>query len=134
MVSVYALYYPRGLMNVRLLRSIRFCVRIANEILMYFRSTKKNMSDLSLSDSLDSDVEGNGLSIMDVVAQEDEMLERVELLESCSHLREYMDRFLTKREADIIRMRYGLEGGKPSSQREVALRCGISRSYVSRRH
>ena len=105
---------------------------IENEILMYFRSQKKSAGDLSLSDTLDTDGDGNDLSILDVLAQEDELLERVDLLESCAHLRRCLDTELTEREAKVIRLRYGLGGGKPLSQRETAQLCGISRSYVSR--
>ena len=99
---------------------------------MYFRSQKKTAGDLSLSETLDTDGDGSSLSILDVLAQEDDMLERVDLLEACSHLRACIDSALTPREADIIRMRYGLGGKRPLSQREAAQKCGISRSYVSR--
>lgn len=105
---------------------------IENEILMYFRSMKKSAGDLSLSESLDADGDGGNLSLMDIIAQEDEMLERVDLLESCSHIEAYIEQSLTEREARVIRMRYGLGGSRPLSQRETAARCGISRSYVSR--
>ncbi len=105
---------------------------IENEILMYFRSMRKSAGDLSLSESLDADGDAGALSLMDVVAQEDEGLERVELLESCSHLEEYVERALTEREAKIIRRRDGRGGGEALSQRETAARCAISRSYVSR--
>ncbi len=105
---------------------------IENEILMYFRSMRKSAGDLSLSESLDADGDGGNLSLMDIIAQEDEMLERVDLLESCSHIEAYIEQSLTEREARVIRMRYGLGGNRPLSQRETAARCGISRSYVSR--
>ncbi len=105
---------------------------IENEILMHFRSQKKSASDLSLSESLDAEGDAGNLSLMDIIAQEDEMLERVDLLEACSHLREHVQQSLTPREARVIRLRFGLEGGKPLSQRETAAACGISRSYVSR--
>ena len=103
-----------------------------NEILMYFRSQRKTSGDLSLSDSIDVDGDGNELSLMDILAQEDDMAERVSLTESCRSLRGHVDQALTPREAEIIRMRYGLGGSAPLTQRETAERCGISRSYVSR--
>ena len=100
---------------------------------MYFRSAKKTAGDLSLSDTLESDGDGNNLSLMDIISHEDDMLERVDLLESCERLHTYIDSELTEREAEVIRMRYGLCGKKPRTQREVAQICGISRSYVSER-
>ena len=103
-----------------------------NEILMYFRSQRKTSGDLSLSDSIDVDGDGNELSLMDILAQEDDIAERVSLTESCRSLRGHVDQALTPREAEIIRMRYGLGGSAPLTQRETAERCGISRSYVSR--
>ena len=106
--------------------------RIANEILMYFRSQKKTAGDMSLSDALDVDSDGNGLSVMDVVACEDDMADVIGSEEICRSLRECVERELTKRESAIITLRYGLGGGKPLTQRETAKLCGISRSYVSR--
>lgn len=105
---------------------------IENEILMYFRSQKKSAGDLSLSDSIDSDGDGNSLSLMDVIAQDDDMLERVSAMETCENLRKHIDNVLTGREAKIVRMRYGLGGELPMTQREIAAVEGISRSYVSR--
>lgn len=107
-------------------------MRIANEILMYFRSQKKTMGDVSLSDVLDTDGEGNSLSLMDVLSQDDEMSERIGELELCGRLRSLVDNVLNEREANIIRLRYGLDGKEPMTQRETAKVCKISRSYVSR--
>ena len=105
---------------------------IENEILMHFRRQKKSAGDLSLSDSIDVDKEGNSLSLMDVISVEDDMLEAVSRQDSCRRLRALLEECLTEREAEILRMRYGLGGRPPLTQREVAQRCGISRSYVSR--
>ena len=105
---------------------------IENEILMHFRSRKKSAGDVSLSDALDVDGDGNGLSIMDVVAQEDDMAERIGNAELCQELLRIIETALTKREAKIIRLRYGLDGAAPMTQKETAQLCGISRSYVSR--
>ena len=107
---------------------------IENEILMHFRSRKKSAGDVSLSDALDVDGDGNGLSIMDVVAQEDDMAERIGNAELCQELLRIIETALTKQEAKIIRLRYGLDGAAPMTQKETAQLCGISRSYVSRRH
>ena len=105
---------------------------IENEILMHFRSRKKSAGDVSLSDALDVDGDGSGLSIMDVVAQEDDMAERIGNAELCQELLRSIETSLTKREARIIRLRYGLDGAAPMTQKETAQLCGISRSYVSR--
>ncbi len=105
---------------------------IENEILMHFRSRKKSAGDVSLSDALDVDGDGSGLSIMDVVAQEDDMAERIGNAELCQELLQSIETSLTKREAKIIRLRYGLDGAAPMTQKETAQLCGISRSYVSR--
>lgn len=103
-----------------------------NEILMYFRSQKKTMGDVSLSDVIETDGEGNSLSFMDVLAQDDEMSERIGELELCGSLRGLVGSVLSEREGKIITLRYGLNGKAPLTQREAAKECGISRSYVSR--
>lgn len=105
---------------------------IENEILMYFRGLKKTAGDLSLSDSIDVDGEGNSLSLMDIISEDDDMLDRVSRQEISLKLREQVEAVLTDREALVIKMRYGLGGEPPRTQREVAKFCGISRSYVSR--
>lgn len=105
---------------------------IENEILMHFRSNKKSAGDLSLSDALDVDSEGNGLSVMDVVAMEEDLADALGSRELCGCLRGCIARTLDKREAHIISLRYGLDGREPRTQRETAQLCGISRSYVSR--
>jgi len=105
---------------------------IENEILMHFRSRKKSAGDVSLSDALDVDRGEAGLSLMDVVAQEDDMAEQIGSAEIVQSLRKCMDTVLTKREAQILFLRYGLDDRTPKTQRETAQICGISRSYVSR--
>lgn len=105
---------------------------IENEILMHFRASKKSAGDLSLSDALDVDSEGNGLSVMDVVALEEDLADTLGSRELCGCLRDCMAKTLDKREAQIISLRYGLDGREPRTQRETAQLCGISRSYVSR--
>jgi len=107
---------------------------IENEILMHFRSNKKSAGDLSLSDALDVDSEGNGLSVMDVVATEEDLADALGSQELCGSLRNCIEETLEEREAQIIFLRYGLDGKAPRTQRETAKLCGISRSYVSRRH
>lgn len=88
---------------------------------------------MSLSESLDVDGDGNSLSLIDVISVDDDMFEKLSAEETCLRLRNYLESELTEREAEIIRMRFGLDGTPPLPQREVAQSCGISRSYVSRR-
>lgn len=116
--------------GVRLATYASRCVE--NEILMHFRSQKKSAGDVSLSDSIDTDKDGNSLSLMDVISVDDDMLENLSSRETTKRLREYIQKRLTAREKLIIDMRYGLDGKKPKTQRETAEVCGISRSYVSR--
>ena len=103
---------------------------IENEILMYFRSQKKLQGEVSLSDSIDTDKEGNALQLMDVVGVDDTMLDDLHDRDSALRVRALVQECLTPREAEIIRLRYGLGGTIPLTQREVASSFGISRSYV----
>ena len=107
--------------------------RIANEILMHFRSQKKLQGEVSLSDTLETDKDGNSLFLLDVVGVEDTMMEALDTKEAYAKLRKLIRECLTEREMDIIQQRYGLGGRPPKTQRELAAEYGISRSYVSRR-
>lgn len=91
---------------------------IENEILMYFRSLKKSAGDLSLSDSIDTDKDGNSLSLMDVISVDDDMLENISSKDTYLQLRRYVKDALTPREQLIISLRYGLDGAplKPSGK------------------
>ena len=106
---------------------------IENEILMYFRGQKKLQGEVSLSDSIDTDKEGNALQLMDVVGVDDTMLDDLHDRDNAIRLRKLINEVLSARESEIIRLRYGLGGTLPLTQREVASAFGISRSYVSRR-
>ena len=108
--------------------------RIVNELLMYFRAQKKLQGEVSLSDTIETDKEGNALQLMDVVGVDDTMLEAIHDRDSALRLRQLIQEVLTPREGEIIRLRYGLGGTVPLTQREVASSFGISRSYVSRRN
>ena len=105
---------------------------IENEVLMYFRSQKRTKGEVSLSESLDTDQDGDSLYLMDVVGVDDTMLSDLQEKENQILIRRLVQECLTDREADIIRRRYGLGGRKPQTQREIAAEYGISRSYVSR--
>lgn len=103
-----------------------------NEILMYFRSMKKTAGDVSLSDALDTDADGNSLSLLDIISLDEDMSEKIGNMEICEKLRKLVKTVLTEREERIIILRFGLDNGIPKTQRETAQLCGISRSYVSR--
>ena len=109
-----------------------YCSRcVENEVLMYFRSHRRSQGELSLSDALEDDEDGS-LSILDVLSDEEDLADRVSERELCLQLRELIDRVLGEREAKIIRLRYGLGGREPLTQKETAEKIGVSRSYVSR--
>lgn len=105
---------------------------VENEILMYFRSRKKLQGEVSLNDSLDSDADGESLYLMDVVGVEDTMYLDIQDRDDCLRVRRLVHECLTEREEEVIISRYGLGGRMPRTQREVAKKLGISRSYVSR--
>ena len=107
--------------------------RIANEILMYFRNLKKSAGDVYISDPIDTDKDGNALTMMDIISDNEEsMVDSLDLKFRSQQLYEYIQKCLSSRERTIIILRYGLGGQKALTQREVAKKLGISRSYVSR--
>ena len=106
---------------------------IDNELLMHFRAKKKTSKEVSLYEPIGTDKEGNQIQLLDVVVSEDEDV--VELLEQdrkVRRLNEIIPQTLSGREMFIIINRYGLYGKKTMTQREIARKLGISRSYVSR--
>ena len=135
LLSVGTVGLIKGIDSYRPDKDVRlssYCSRcVENEVLMYFRSRRKSQGDVSLSDALEGEEDG-GLSILDVLADEDDMAERVGERELCAQLRTLIDRVLTEREAQVIRLRYGLEAREALTQKETAARIGVSRSYVSR--
>ena len=136
LISIGTVGLIKGIDTYRPDRGVRLATYVArcaeNEILMYFRSLKKSSADVSLSEALDTDTEGNSLSLMDVLAVEDDLAERVNLAEEARKVRNLVNTLLDSRESEIISERYGLNGESPLTQRECAARLGISRSYVSR--
>lgn len=105
---------------------------IENEILMHFRGRKKYAQDLYIQDPIDVDTDGNALTLMDIMAQDGDILEDVDRKLKSDRLHSYINQALDAREQQVIRLRYGLDGKAPMAQREVASLLGISRSYVSR--
>lgn len=106
---------------------------IQNEILMYFRSQKKLSAEVSINDTIDVDRDGNPLTYMDIISVEENMGEDIDRKNRIERAMKYLKSSLNERERQIIVMRYGLCGLKRSyTQREIAQRLNISRSYVSR--
>lgn len=98
---------------------------------MHFRSQKKSSQDVSLSDYIETGTDGASLALMDVVAEDCDLLEQISARESVQALRRAIQEKLTEQEKQVISLRYGLCDGKALRQREVAECTGISRSYVS---
>lgn len=105
---------------------------VQNEILMYFRSQKKMQNEVSINDTIDVDKDGNPLTYLDVISVDENIADNVDLKIHTTRLIELVKTKLDKREKEIVTLRYGLEGYKPLTQREVASYLKISRSYVSR--
>lgn len=106
---------------------------IENEILMSLRLEKKQVGEVSISESIGIDKDGNEISLGDVLGSDpDAIHEHAAMRIASAELRKAMLRILDAREQEVIRLRYGLENGLPLPQREVAIILGISRSYVSR--
>ena len=107
-------------------------VSIANEILMYFRSQRKSSQDVSLSDYIETGMDGATLSLMDVVSCDEDLLEQADRRQLLKKVCQAVDTELEGQEREVILHRYGLGGYVAKRQREVAQVTGISRSYVSR--
>jgi RNA polymerase sporulation-specific sigma factor len=110
-----------------------YCARcIDNEILMYFRKIKKTSQETSFSDPIDTDSEGNPLTMMDIIAIDDTIVDDIDKGDKLIKLIKIIKDMPKSRDKDILTKRYGLNGLKPLTQREVAKEMNISRSYVSR--
>ena len=99
---------------------------------MYFRSRKKYALDVSFSEPIEQDGEGNPLTLMDIVAEDDTILEELAFKQNKILLYRFLTELEDRREREVLILRYGLNGQHPLTQSEVASRYGISRSYVSR--
>ena len=116
--------------NTRLATYAARCVE--NEIFMHFRTLRRISCEISLSEPIDTDCEGNTLELMDILSFEEDMFENLLKSDKVTLLRSYIQTELDPREREIIILRYGLNDKQPLTQRETAERLGISRSYVSR--
>ncbi len=105
---------------------------IENEILMYFRSKKRNSQEISISEPIDTDSEGNPLTLIDIISQEDDIADNIDLRIKTEKLYRFIQKIKDEREKTIIIMRYGLYNTVPLTQNQVAKKLNISRSYVSR--
>ena len=105
---------------------------IENEILMHFRNAKKTAQDISLNEAIDSDKDGNPLTLLDIMAVDDNILEQIDFQLNSKKLGQFINEELSPREKMIIVMRYGLDGSEPLTQKKIAQKLNISRSYVSR--
>ena len=105
---------------------------IENEILMHFRGIKKTAGDIYIDEPIETDKDGNQLTLMDIVTDNCCMIDEIDLIIKSEQLYKFIDECLDERELTIIKHRYGLFGYRPLTQREVAKKLNISRSYVSR--
>lgn len=118
--------YDRG---VRLATYAARCIE--NEVLMHLRNIKKLRQEVSIHDPIGHDKEGNEISLMDILTADSEILETIEARMQGEKVKDKMDA-LSGREREVIEMRYGLFNGLKETQRDIATKLGISRSYVSR--
>ena len=109
------------------------CVWIANEILMHFRAQKKRAGDVSLGETIDVDRDGNPLTYMDVISTNEDLGDDLDKKTQIERALRLIKNNLDEREREIITMRYGLFGlSRAYTQKQIAEKLGISRSYVSR--
>lgn len=105
---------------------------IANEILMHFRNAKKSAQDISLNETIDTDKDGNPLTLLDIMSVDDNIIDELDFKLNSKKLGQFINEELSEREKKIIILRYGLNGSEPMTQKNVAKQLNISRSYVSR--
>ncbi len=116
--------------NIKLATYASRCIE--NEILMSFRTQKKSAQDVYINDPIDMDKEGNALTLLDIISQDDTILEDIDCKMKIECLQRYIEESLSPREQYILEQRYGLGGGEERTQNQIARELKISRSYVSR--
>ena len=116
--------------NIKLSSYASRCIE--NEILMRFRNNRKSSQDVSLNDTIDTDKDGNPLTLMDIIASDMDVAEDVDTKIHLAVMNDYINETLSPREKEIIINRYGIGGVKVQTQRELAKKLNISRSYISR--
>ena len=136
LISIGTIGLIKGISTFDASKGVRLATYAArcaeNEILMHFRSLRKSARGVSLSDYIETGSDGAALSLMDVVAEDTDLLERISTREQIRQLRIAVETVLTDQEKQVVQLRYGLTGKPPMRQREVAQITGISRSYISR--
>ena len=136
LISIGTIGLMKGIMTFDADKGARLATYAArcveNEILMHFRSMRKSAQDVSLSEPIETGADGAVLELMEVIAQEGDLLDQVALREQQEILHKAIQRCLTEQEQQVIDLRYGLTDAAPKRQREVAEISGLSRSYVSR--
>ena len=125
--AVYTFNADKG---IRLATYAARCIE--NEILMYFRNTKKQSQDVFMNEPVDCDSEGNAISLIDTIADDFDIVEEIDKKMKLKKLPAIINETLNEREKQIINMRYGINGYEELTQREIAKKLSISRSYVSR--
>lgn len=99
---------------------------------MHFRTLKKSAGDIYFDEPIDTDKDGNQLTLMDIISEDIEIIDKIDISIKSGQLYSFLPKCLDEREREIITLRYGLYGETPLTQREIAKKFGISRSYVSR--
>ena len=116
--------------GIRLATYAARCVE--NEILMFYRNKKKDGNIISVNEPIDTDSEGNPLTLIDIISIDDTICDDIDLKNKSRQLYDYIDAMESERDRQIIILRYGLYNQKEMTQNEIAKALGISRSYVSR--
>ena len=136
LISIGTIGLIKGIDSYRPQKKVKLTTYAAkcaeNEILMYFRSNKKYNNNISLNDVIGHDKDGGDITLIDVLKEETESpIKTIEYNDNIAHLSKYLT-VLNKRELEIIKMRYGLLNEEEKTQKEIAKKLRISRSYVSR--
>ena len=137
LISIGSIGLIKGIDTYNSKKSIKLSTYISrcieNEILMYFRTTKKLNNEVYLDDPIGKDKDDNTITLNDILENEDMAIEdKIDLKIKISKMYDDIKHILKKRERDILEMRFGLNGKRPKTQSEIAKKMGISRSYVSR--
>lgn len=136
MISIGTIGLIKAINSYNLEKKTKFATYAAkcieNEILMYFRANKKSANDLSLNEPIESDADGNPITLMDVMYSDDTILDDIDLKMKILKLKETVNNLEDEKQKQIIIKRYGLDNKKALTQREIAKQMNISRSYVSR--
>lgn len=136
LISIGTIGLIKGISTFKPDKSIRLATYAArcieNEILMHFRNLKKSAQDVYISDPIDTDKDGNTLTLIDIIADDIDITEEIDKKLKLQKLKLIINDALDTREKTVICYRYGIGGVKELTQQEIAKKLGISRSYVSR--